>query len=57
MKLTYINEKNMSISLAYSAPYFLQSIEGEDGLSNQIISSNNRFCCFYRSIFYHIFTL
>ena len=40
MKLTYINEKNMSISLAYSAPYFLQSIEGEDGLSNQIISSN-----------------
>lgn len=43
MKLTYINENNLSIVLTYSYPFFLQSIEGEDGLENKIISNSSAY--------------
>lgn len=40
MKLTYINEKGLSLDISYSPPYFLQALSGEDGLKNNI--STNR---------------
>lgn len=43
MKLTYINENNLSIVLTYSYPFFLQGIEGEDGLKNKIISNSSAY--------------
>ena len=43
MKLTYENENNQKIELKYSAPFFLQSIEGEYGLTNIITSNSNAY--------------
>lgn len=43
MKLTYINESNLSIVLTYSYPFFLQSVEGEDGLENNILSNSTAY--------------
>lgn len=41
MKITYINEKGMSIDIKYSFPYFFQGVSGEDGLKNEISSYSN----------------
>lgn len=38
-KITYINEVGESIEFAYSRPYFLENIEGIDGLSSEIYIS------------------
>ncbi len=43
MKLTYINESNLGLTLTYSYPFFLQGLEGEDGLKNQIINSSSSY--------------
>lgn len=38
MKLTYVNEKGLSLDISYSFPYFLQVLNGEDGLKNNILT-------------------
>lgn len=41
MKLIYKNEDGNSIDINYSFPYFFQSLNGEDGLKNQMLSYKN----------------